>query len=221
MSNVTEVIKTLSLDLTGIPDDQREEAKRRAGNYLLNEILRNVGNGTSPVEGEGKFKILDKKYAKVNHKGRRLAKLELDGDLLAALKVRDLGGDTLEVGVRGGEAPKADGHNQLSQEAKNWAASKEDPFPKRRFIPDVTQNFKSSITEGINRILDRYKVEDVLEFDTLEEANDAFENITREVGTISGATETPDSVSVEINDIFSDEVIEGLLLNELRKNGRL
>jgi len=213
MSNVTEVIKTLSLNLTNIPDNKREEAKRRAGNYLLNEIFRNVGTGASPVEGEGKFKLLDKKYAKKEHGGRRLSILELEGDLLAALKVTDIGGNSLEVGVKGKEAPKADGHNQLSNEAKLWAASKEKPFPKRRFIPASNQKFKASITEGINRILDGFRE---------EEPKDLFrEEEELELGTPSSVIEEPERIGLDVEDFFSDEVIESLLLDALKKQGRI
>lgn len=224
MSNVTEVSSILELDLTGIPENKITRAKKAVGNYLVNEILRSVGNGKSPVEGEANFKKLDKKYAKKEHGGRRLAKLELDGDMLSKLKPLGISNidPQLKIGIfKKSEAQKADGHNQLSEEAKLWAASKEEPFPKRRFIPATNQKFKNSINEGIGRILDDFRTEDVLEFDTLEEANEALDIITKEVGTISAVTETPESVSVEIDDLFSDEVIEGLLIDELRKQGRL
>ena len=121
MSNVTAVTKLVALDLTDIPNDKRKAAKTAVGNYLVESILREVGNGKSPVEGET-FKKLGKEYAKKEHGGRRLPILELEGDMLAALKSENKSGDNIEVGITGVEAPKADGHNQISAEAKAWAS---------------------------------------------------------------------------------------------------
>lgn len=50
----------------------------------------------------------------------------------------------LEIGVFGPDAPKADGHNNLSGESK---------LPERRFIPAEGEGFISSIEREIDRII--------------------------------------------------------------------
>jgi hypothetical protein len=207
MSNVTKVTKLLSLDLTDIPSDQHKEVKRRVGNYVVNEILRSVGNGKSPVEGE-RFEKLTKEYADKEHGGRRLPILELEGDMLSALKAENKKGGGIEIGIKGSQAPKADGHNQISQEAKSWARETGRTQYKRRFIPDDKQKFIEPIRKGIKNILDRYR--DL----TPEEVLASVEEVT--VGTISSVAETPDRVAVSVDDFFSDDVIEELLRRAIR-----
>lgn len=212
MSNVTEVIKTITLDLSDIPKTQHKKAKKEVGNYLVNEILRSVGNGKSPVEGEA-FKKLTKEYAKKEHGGRRLPILELEGDMLAQLKAKNTTGakDKIDVGITGKEAPKADGHNQLSGEAKRWAARTERQEYKRRFIPSEKQKFKSSIRNGIDDILSGFRV-------TPEEREG--EEIKIEVQTATPSTalpeESPEAISITSTDLFSDEIIEELLAEALK-----
>ena len=44
--------------------DNQTLAKREVADYLLNEVLRQLDKGTSPVKGEGRFRRLDTDYAK-------------------------------------------------------------------------------------------------------------------------------------------------------------
>ena len=134
MSSVTEVSKLLKLDFTDIPKSKERAARKEVSDFVINSILREVGNGKSPVEGE-KFRKLTKPYAKKEHGGRRLPILELEGDMLEALEVKTTGKpNEIEIGIFGSsQAPKADGHNQLSREAKNWAAATKRVKYKRRF----------------------------------------------------------------------------------------
>ena len=216
MSNVTEVIKELELDLSNVPDNQKAEVKRRVSNYLQNEMLLDIGSGKSPVEGE-RWRLLKKDYAEEVHGGRRLPILEVEGDMLDALRAKPLAGDKIEVGIRGAQAPKADGHNQISDEAKNWAAATNRTQYKRRFIPDEAQNFTSKYDTGIERIVGQYR-----------ERSEAFsDDVLDELRAVGRVEETsrpaePEeqirpNVRVEQQDFFSDDVIEGLLIEALRR----
>lgn len=206
MSNVTEVVKTLSLDLSNIPRSKRKEAKDEVSDYLLNEVLRSVNDGISPVKGEGRFRILTNDYAKGEKAGVRTANLELEGDLLNALKVENKRGNDIEIGVRGKEAPKADGHNQISGEAKAWARRTGRTKYKRRFIPDDNQDFSSGIKKGISNILDEYRV---------DPAEEILNRISFPVGEVSNVAQTEVGTGITVNDLFSDESIEGLLNDAL------
>ena len=85
------------------------------GEFVVNEILRSVSEGKSPVSGRRQFKILDEKYAKDEKGGDRNPNLELGGDMLDALTFKPMPGDSLEVGIfDSNEVPKADGHNNFS-----------------------------------------------------------------------------------------------------------
>lgn len=221
MSNVTEVIKALDLDLTNVPDEQKGEVKRRVSNYLLNEMLLDIGSGKSPVKGES-WKALKKDYAEEVHGGRRTPILEVEGDMLNALRAKPIEGDKVEVGIRGSQAPKADGHNQISNEAKQWAAETNRTQYKRRFIPDANQKFTGKYDRGIERIVGQYRVDTESFFD--EDAIDELRAIGRAEETTAPAIPDEvirDSVRVEQSDFFSDDVIEQLLIDAAirRRNG--
>jgi hypothetical protein len=207
MSSVTEVSKVIKLDLSGIPSDKVTAAKKEVGDYLIEEILRYVGDGKSPVEGE-RWKKLTKEYADEFKGGNTTPTMQLYGDLLDSLKTEDAGEDKIKIGhfKDEGQAPKADGHNQLSIEAKLWAQKKD--FPKRRYIPDNGQKFKSAIESGIEDILSGYRRKEDVE----------------RVGRISGVEQglgevTGDIVSVGVEDLFSEDVIISLI-DEVKRRRR-
>ena len=202
MSNVTKVTKILALDLTNVPVNKISKVKQEVGNFLLNETIRYVDGGNSPVEGERKFALLDKEYAKEEHGGNRISRLQLDGDMLEAFKVKDIGGNKLEIGINGKQAPKADGHNQISGEAKSWASKS--GMPKRRFVPDKKQTYKKEIMGKVNSIISNYR--EKIEFTFADE----------EIETV---VETPEKTAVTIDNLFYDDTIENLLLQELNKRG--
>lgn len=211
MSNVKEVSKTLELDLSGIPRGRIKQAKKEVGDYLTNEILRYVGDGKSPVKGES-FQRLQKEYADEEKNGDRTPNLELEGDMWEKLKPKGISNTDpeLSIGIYGkSQAPKADGHNQISSEAKNWAKKTGRTQYKRRFIPDEKQTFKKPIMDGVNEILDGFRT-----FESEDRVR-----VTR--GSISSRTESPDINRVEIDDFFEDDTIATLLLDELKKLGRI
>ena len=215
MSNVTQVIKELKLNVEGIPKDKIKQATKEAADVLLNEIIRYIDGGNSPVQGEKKFKRLEPDYAKREKGGVQLPNLQLEGDLLEALKARPKPNGVIEVGVKGDQAPKADGHNQLSQEAKQWAAKT--GFPKRRFIPDETQTFKRSIMAKINSVLDDYRVEEK-EPETIED----FLDVTDYFATTSKQVVEPQQkVEVTTSNFLDNGAIEDLIEDILRRRQRV
>lgn len=208
MSSVTEVSKLIKLDLSRIPTSSIDAAKKEVGDYLIEEILRHVGDGKSPVTGESWAK-LSKDYADEFKGGNTTPTMQLYGDLLDSLRIEPLAGNELKIGHFGGEAPKADGHNQHSVEAKIWAITKD--FPKRRYIPEDGQKFKPNIESGITEILNGYREsEDVInrreriELGKVDEVSDGFGEVTS------------NTISVGFNDFFSDDVIISLI-NDVKR----
>lgn len=205
MSNVTEVIKEISLDLSNIPMKDRKQAKDEVRAYIENEVLRSVAKGVSPVEGEGRFRILTSEYAKNEKGGNMTANLELEGDLLNAFKSKNLAGSKIEIGVRGKEAPKADGHNQISGEAKAWAAKTHRTKYKRRFVPDEEQSYKKSIMAGVGSILSSFRQE----------------KVNAPAARIDSVISTPDNEQVTVGGLFDDSYIGDLLAQAIKKRDGL
>lgn len=114
------------------------------GEYLVEQILSNVGDQKSPIDGS-KFQALSKDYKKIKKSDGAGDKpnLENSGKMLRALdyKVTE---DGLKLGVFGKEAPIADGHNNLSGDSL---------IPERRFLPDKGETFKKDINKGIESII--------------------------------------------------------------------
>jgi len=103
-----------------------------------------VASKTSPVTGE-KFQTLSKEYKKTKQANglNGVADLQFSGDMLDSLdfNVTKTG---IEIGVFGVDAPKADGHNNLSGDSK---------LPTRQFIPAEGEGFVSSIEREVDRII--------------------------------------------------------------------
>lgn len=121
------------------------------GEALKDATLIAVAAQQSPIAGHGAFKKLSKSYAaKKRESGADpVPNLEFDGNMLSALDVRSVG-NHLEIGVFGSEAPKADGHNDLSGSSR---------IPTRRFIPDEGEAYKPSIQQEIDEIINEVLAE--------------------------------------------------------------
>jgi hypothetical protein len=206
MSNVKEVSKILELDLTNIPRESRAAAKQDVGDLLIEEILRAVGDGKSPVQGEN-WKKLNKEYADEFKGGDTTPTMQLFGELLDSLKSKPSSGNKIKIGHfrDEGQAPKADGHNQLSLESQLWASKIS--FPKRRYIPNEGQKFKASIMREVKDILDSYRVipEELLEAGGVEDVVTGSGDITEE------------SIGVSINNMFSEDLINQLIKDAQRR----
>lgn len=207
-NGTTEIVHRLDLNeygLEDVPVADQQAAKKEVADYLENQILREVNNGVSPVQGEGRFKRLDAEYAVREKGGNRLSNLEDEGDLLTDFDVALDEGSFLEVGHKGDQTPKADGHNQLSSKAKAWA--RQIGFPRRRYIPDGNQKFTSKITGEIRNIISEFKAPTVQQVDVTP--------------TISSTVTTPEQTTVTTDTLFSDDVIDSLLDDALRRRGGL
>jgi len=201
-----KIEKEIELNLTGIATSKHAQVKKEVGDFVINEIIEHLDRGVSPVAKLGKFAALDPKYAKAEKGGRRVANLQLEGDLLDAIQHTSRGNklkDSVRIFVEKNETDKADGHNQLTSKAKAWAKKK--GFPKRRFIPDGRQKFNKDIKDGIDDIINRF-----------ERSNPKPEPQQNNV------RENQESVTTELDlDIFDDDAVTQALLDELEllRNG--
>jgi len=223
-NGTTSLVHFLDLDeygLNEVPSEFRDEAKQDVADYLLNEVLRQLDKGTSPVKGEGRFRILNSKYSKTFKGGVKNANLELEGDLKDSLIVKPATGSFIKFGHEGTEVPKADGHNQISSKSKRWAASMADPkegtlaFPRRRYIPDSNQKFTETITNEIETIIKEF-VPEQGEDGEERTGNDLLNAILNsDKAKISNTKEDINQTSITIDDLFSDDFIEDLLQDAL------
>ena len=128
------------------------QTKSEVGEFLVEQILSAVASRKSPVTGES-FDPLSKDYKsdKQDQGLQGVPNLELTGSMLDSLDFR-IEGDEIVIGVFGEDAPKADGHNNLSGESK---------LPERRFIPAEGQGFVSSIEREVARIINDAVAQDV------------------------------------------------------------
>lgn len=138
----------IDLELDTVPVEAHEEVKRKIGEFLLEQTLLTVGEAKSPVAGEA-WPALSSEYKaeKKSEGGSGKADLELSGSMLDHLdfKVTDKG---IEIGIYGKDAPKADGHNNLSGDSELAALGKQ-----RRFLPDVGQEYKATIQKEAEKII--------------------------------------------------------------------
>jgi len=143
--NSGEISSEIDLNL---PNTMSAANKRRAkdevGEFLIASILQQVGAAKSPIKGEI-FPVLSKDYKETkSDQGRgTAANLELSGDMLDALVFRRTD-NGVKVAILGGEAPKADGHNNFSGKSQ---------IAQRRFLPGDGQSFRSSIESEANSII--------------------------------------------------------------------
>jgi hypothetical protein len=68
--------------------------------------------------------------------------------MLDALTYR-IRGNSIEFGIWGEEADKADGHNNFSGDSD---------LPRRPFIPKKDENFRPEIRDEIDAIIEEFKV---------------------------------------------------------------
>jgi hypothetical protein len=147
-ANDSETSTTLEIDA---PDDVKEEI----GEYLVEQILAYTADSKSPVSGYGNFPSLSKKYKELKEESGRagVPNLDFEGDMLGSLDY-EITEDGLKIGVFGDQAPKADGHNNLSGQSE---------LPLRRFLPDSGEAFKRDINTEIEAILTERAVKESVE----------------------------------------------------------
>jgi hypothetical protein len=147
-------------NLDGVPESDIETVLDEVGEYIISSILDDVGGGLSPVTGQ-RFKFLNKDYADEDKGGDRLPNLDLEGDMLNSLVfIKD--GDAVEYGIfNEAQAIKSYGHN-TGMEGHPFLDGK---VPERKFIPSDNENLRRSILDGIDRIVDNYRLPPELELE--------------------------------------------------------
>jgi len=212
--------------LEEVPPTKRREVKEEVRIILEEEIFNDIADGKSPVKGEGRFQRLDKDYAKDEKGGVRTANLELEGDLLSDLQIKNAQGSKLFIGHKGKEVPKSDGHNQMSDKAKSWA--RKSKMPKRRYIPADDQLFVKSITDNIRRIIKSAtpteEERQQRRREELEDEGGELVDIDDSIATRTPATSgiTAPTTGVTVESLFSESSLEAFVAQAIqrRQNGR-
>ena len=147
-----KIQKTLNLNLENISGENLQAAKQEVGEYLVNESIRYMEEGRSPVAGEAPWPKLNKEYAAKEHNGDRTPTLNATGRLRESLQFRTTD-EGVEVGIfHKSQQAKSDGHNNFSGKSQ---------LPQRRFVPSGRQNYRSEIMANVDRILNAYRASDV------------------------------------------------------------
>lgn len=142
VDKVTKIIDIKDFGFVGSDADARR-AKEEAKDFIVEQLLSDIGSSKSSVSGRG-FK---------RKKDGKTSNLEDKGDLLDSLEVRDVDGEVsqLEVGwFDPSQVPKADGHNNHSGDSK---------LPTRKSIPKDDENFRPSIRKELEKIADEYSTD--------------------------------------------------------------
>lgn len=180
-SNKTASVIDFSDQLEGLSRDQKSEVLDIIGETLVDQILLSCADETSPIDGNGSFKRLSKKYAekKLAETGSDDANLDLNGEMLNALEY-SVRGDKLELGVFGSDAPKADGHNNFSGKSK---------LPTRQFLPKEGQEFSSGIQSLIDDTINTYVADnttlDKKKLDSVNSKADLYNLLKEEFGDLA------------------------------------
>ena len=212
------VFKDIALDLTSVPEKDKKVVKQKIADLVYDEVLRYISKGKSPVQGERDFKTLNSKYAKREKQGNKTPNLQLEGDLIREDfdTMAMLDADIVRVGhfkanTADTQGEKADGHNQHSAKAQAWAISKETPFPKRRYIPNEAQAFKSDIMDKVQNVIDKFSVS------SFDITADVANTILQDSGRVTTVRETTEVTQVGINDYLSDEYLAELIGERLNQ----
>jgi hypothetical protein len=133
---------TFDPDLEGVPDSDKDAALNDIGEFIIDSILEYVSQSKTPVAGGSFQKKLSSKYAE--REGKTNANLDLNGDMLNSLGF-EIDGESLKILIKDNDqVPKSYNHNVG------------DTLPRRQFIPDDDQTFKSDILRGVGRIIQEY-----------------------------------------------------------------
>ena len=144
---------------TGLKKPKRvsKELKEDLKDFVLESVLDEVGATKSPVRVGGanaKYfpRLKSKRYKQIKKSKNAppIPNLELEGKMLDQLKMSNARGNKLRLGIKGAQAPKADGHNNHSGDSK---------LPLRRFIPkkENGDKFKQTIINGMRQIIKEHE----------------------------------------------------------------
>lgn len=182
---------------TKIQNRIREEV----GTYIVEQSLAAVAESKSPVVGESIPALKKGPYRekKSQELGTTRADLQFSGEMLDSFDFKSAP-EGIKVGVFGERAPAADGHNNLSGKSD---------LPRRRFIPDEGQNYKSDITKEVNRI-----VADVIAEETRFKKSDFADVTTKsELLAVLRTKFGPMSTSELVLTVYRNEDLLDLLMS--------
>lgn len=132
----------------------KSSALRKVAEFVKVEVLKRVGDGSSPVK-EGKW-VRDLRPGYKKRKGKisgvTFSNLELEGELLDALEVKKVSENRLSLQVEGSQAGKADGNNRGTYGKGGGTRSR-----RREFIPRSGQTLDDDIWSGVRDILKEHK----------------------------------------------------------------
>lgn len=137
---------------------KQAQARKAVADFVLEEVLSDIGDGRSPVSNGNWKRSLSKSYKPIKAKrsSAGFANLELSGNMLDSLEVRTRdGSNKLSLQVEGAQAAKADGNNRGT-----YGSSRANLSRAREFIPRGRKSLKKDIREGIARVLKEFKDED-------------------------------------------------------------
>ena len=132
------------VDKESLSSSEKNRVLAEVADYVQTQVLKDTANGLSAVYGT-RWESLSSDYKKIKRSkgGKPVANLELEGDLLSAVKTEALS-DAVRIYVEADQSDKADGHNNHSGESK---------LPLRRFIPADGEGFRSGIERKIKEIV--------------------------------------------------------------------
>ncbi|NQX99776.1 MAG: hypothetical protein HRT70_01335 [Flavobacteriaceae bacterium] len=132
----------MNLNLKGLSEEQKQRAKRIAGEILVEEINSSLDRSTSPVKGG--------KYKRKKKDGTDSELFEF-GDMRASISFEEQQDDSVTVGIFENavqvERLKAFNHNNG------------DTLPQRRFIAAPNQVFKKGIMDRVNNAINEIRDE--------------------------------------------------------------
>lgn len=193
------------LDLT---KSQKKEIQSQVGEFLVEQTAIAVSSLKSPVDG-GEFvsKLTSKEYKKkkLDEVGSSEPNLEFSGRMLDQLTYEPTSSG-IKIGIFGDRAPAADGHNNLSGDSK---------LPRRQFLPEQGQDYKSDIKKEVERI-----IADVIA-ETSDIQKSAFEGVETKsdlytrLGALLNLSSRAEIKLAVIRNVDLLEMLDGLELSDL------
>lgn len=176
----TASILDFSEEVGGLDDDKKSELLTKIGDLLVEEILSSCADQRSAVSGDP-FAKLSKQYAAIKEQevGTKDANLDFTGDMLRALDF-SVKGNKIELGVYGADAPKADGHNNLSGDSH---------LPLRNFLPNKGEGFSEEISSLIKDTISAFIADNVSlrqeDLSAIKTKTELYDYLRKEIGDFS------------------------------------
>lgn len=184
----------MKLDLKGLNEAEKAEAKILAGEILVEQINLHLDKSESPVSGGSyKRKLAD---------GKSNSRLFEDGDMRSQITFEELDSDHIMVGIFE-NAPEV-------ERLKSYNHNVGDTLPRRQFIPAPNRKFKESIMKKVNNAIQPIKEESKERARRDEEVLELVFSID-DISTATTATVTRDTAFED----FLSTILTGDELSEI------